>query len=216
MDNELRFSLRSLELYGRNVGTVYILGERPDWLRNVLHLPYADLYDRKCDNTWYKMKRFCEVHRQPFVLMNDDFFLLQHTDMAALPYYYDGSISSLLGIYKRESKYKDAQTATLAVLEKSGYPTLNFAVHYPMIVEPVQMTNTWELFGKAPGISFRNLYGNAVNHKRAMPMKDVKIKQAGEEQGLPAFSISDAFLTPEGKHCLQTHYPMPSAYESKN
>lgn len=41
-DNELRYSLRSLEKYCINLGRVFIVGHKPDWCTNVIHIPYDD------------------------------------------------------------------------------------------------------------------------------------------------------------------------------
>jgi hypothetical protein len=41
-DNELRYSLRSLEKNFPDLGRVYVVGHKPDWLGNVEHIPFGD------------------------------------------------------------------------------------------------------------------------------------------------------------------------------
>ena len=39
---ELRLSLRSIDKYAHNLGRVFIVGEKPDWIKNVIHIPVKD------------------------------------------------------------------------------------------------------------------------------------------------------------------------------
>ena len=41
-DNEIRFSLRSLAKNVTGIRNVYIVGERPDFLKRVIHISYPD------------------------------------------------------------------------------------------------------------------------------------------------------------------------------
>ena len=41
-DNELRYSLRSLEKFCGNLGRVFIVGHKPDWVTGVIHIPHDD------------------------------------------------------------------------------------------------------------------------------------------------------------------------------
>ena len=45
-NNELRYSLRSLSKIS-GIGDVFIVGEKPDWVRNVIHIPCKDVPFRK-------------------------------------------------------------------------------------------------------------------------------------------------------------------------
>lgn len=218
-DNELRYSLRSVEKHGQNVGKVIICGYRPKWLTNVVHSPLPDPYTNRYNNTWFKMKTMCHNMNEPFVLMNDDFFLLKDTDFDNLPDYYDHTISELAQRYQRVNNYSAVLYATKHILVQNGYPHLNYAVHYPITIRPEKIRPFFKLFGDEPGISFRLLYGNVAAEnpvllpdcKFSKPMEN--IKEQVRAMGIPMFSIGDGFLDKVGQEFLETTYPDKSKYE---
>lgn len=219
-DNELRYSLRSVEKFGQNVDGVTIIGQLPTWLRKVTYIKAADPYEMKCDNAWLKIHVACMQLKRPFVLMNDDFFLLQPTDFNNLPRYYDGDMKDLIGRYHKSSPYVKCQAATYHVLQQNNLPTRNYAVHYPVTIDPARMQKVWGLFKRQPGISFRNLYGNLVGSDNDVQFKDNKISEALHTheiaerlEGWSMFSIGDKFLNEAGKQYLHMLYPDASRYE---
>ena len=52
-DDELRYSLRSVEKHLKNFGKVYIIGNLPSFLKDVVHIPYDDV-DRSKETNIYK------------------------------------------------------------------------------------------------------------------------------------------------------------------
>ena len=218
-ENELRYSLRSVEKYGRNVDKIVIAGDKPAWLTNVTHSPIGDPYPLRYNNTWHKMKMLCHNINEPFCLMNDDFFLTAETDFNAIPDYYDGDINSLTERYRRINTYTSVLYSTRHVLVQNGRPLRNHAVHYPMIIHPQKIREYFGLFVDEPGISFRLLYGN-VAATQPVELPDLKLSHAltTEEvneklRGKTMFSIGDGFLATDGKNYLQHLYPEKSKYE---
>lgn len=218
-NNELRYSLRSLALYARNVGDIIIVGECPDWVKDVHHSYLPDPFSRKADNAWYKLKNICRHHPEPFVLMNDDFYLLQGTDFETIPKYADGDISALVSKYDRKAPYPRCQQATAYVLASNGHPQRNYALHVPIIIRPEIIKPMFKHFSIQPGISFRNLYGNLCTRPH-VELPDLKINTPMELQEIDAmlkdkmyFSIGDSFLNDTGKNYLANLYPNPSPWE---
>lgn len=39
---ELRYCLRSIEKHLKDYGNIFIIGEKPEWIKNVIHIPYVD------------------------------------------------------------------------------------------------------------------------------------------------------------------------------
>lgn len=218
-DNELRYSLRSVEKHGQNVDKVIICGHKPSWVQNVVHATLPDPHPLRYDNTWFKMKTMCTQNDAPFVLMNDDFFLIKPVDFDTLPDYYDGDVSQLAEKYQRISNYVGVLYATKHLLVKNGYPHKNYAVHYPMTVKPEKIRPFFGLLGETPGISFRLLYGNvAATNPSLLP--DCKYNQPTPDiqeqlrlRDVPMFSIGDGFLDIQGKEFLANTYPHKSKYE---
>ena len=72
-NNELRYSLRSLQKHCRDLGKVWVVGNKPDFLQNV---EYVWLEDK---DGWWKnafsktMKAIESGISDKFLLMNDDF-----------------------------------------------------------------------------------------------------------------------------------------------
>lgn len=220
-DNELRYSLRSVALHGRNVAEVIICGTRPAWVQNITHLPAKDNCQIAADNVWNKVRTVCDALQEPFVLMNDDFYLLHEVDFERLPLYYDGTIDQLLERYKRTSNYRQVQANTLKLLEAHHRTTRNYALHVPITIDPVIARGIFKDYGTAPALSFRNIYGNScpAPHGR-MPLQDLKLSEPQEAADIKTmeafktfFSIGDRFLTAYGKQYLQQLYPQKSIYE---
>ena len=82
-DFELRYSLRSLEPQSW-VGTVFIIGHKPAWLKNAVHIPFADQWNLnfKDKNIIKKMLRACTDERisDPFIANSDDQYWLKITE----------------------------------------------------------------------------------------------------------------------------------------
>ena len=92
-NNELRYSLRSIDKYGINVDRVFIVGEKPDFVNGeVVHIPCAD--------RWSKIKKHNNIHQKiavamgtgllndHFLISSDDHFYCKPTDFDAYPVYY--------------------------------------------------------------------------------------------------------------------------------
>lgn len=47
-DAELRYSLRSLSNF-RDLGKIYVVGKKPAWIKNVIHIPAGDPYKSNKD-----------------------------------------------------------------------------------------------------------------------------------------------------------------------
>ena len=91
-DQELRYSLRSLERYCSGYRHVYIVGECPSWLRNVYHIRHAD-GPLKAINIMEKIRAACELSNlsDHFLFINDDHFFNKQVDIPDYPYYYSNS-----------------------------------------------------------------------------------------------------------------------------
>ena len=79
-DFELRYSLRSLETQPW-AGQVFVIGHKPPWLKNAIHIPFADQWNLnfKDKNLIKKMLRSCVDERisDPFVANSDDQYWLK-------------------------------------------------------------------------------------------------------------------------------------------
>lgn len=95
---DLRFSLRSLEKYGKNVGKVYICGYIPSFISdNVIKIPFdilpANNLQEKAKNIFRQViyavqnSDIGKNNDGEFLISMDDHYLLSDVDFANYPYY---------------------------------------------------------------------------------------------------------------------------------
>jgi hypothetical protein len=130
-NNELRFSLRSVEKYLTNVDKVWIIGILPDWLQNVTHITYTDHVGKPPDyNMMKKLARACQEDvSDDFIYMNDDHYLLSAYNANNFPNYYHGTIEEYLKGRGLDGYGKRCRN-TLKSL--NGNSTNYYDIHYPI------------------------------------------------------------------------------------
>ena len=79
--DELRYSFRSLEKFFQEDFTIYLVGDRPSWVKNVVHVPYIrDSRFGSLGNTSRMMELFMNwisaEGSDVFVRMHDDLYLI--------------------------------------------------------------------------------------------------------------------------------------------
>lgn len=153
-DNEIRFSLRSIEKNISDLGNVFVVGERPHWLRNIIYIPASDPFERKWQNASWKIGKACRDNSvsSDFLLMNDDFFIVKPVEAKSYPYYCTLSFSLSLNsaVLKRLSN-------------KKGFSS--FAVHRPFRYNKENFLKLPPPPMSALGFSLRTYYGNYYNLK---------------------------------------------------
>lgn len=90
-NNELRYSLRSLAKFGKNVGRVFLVGYKPEFVSDkVIHIPCEDPTDRKHKNILHKVL-FAAYHSnidKHFLISSDDHYYTRPTNFDKLPVMY--------------------------------------------------------------------------------------------------------------------------------
>lgn len=152
-NDELRYSLRSLDKYCKDVDRVFIVGNKPDFIRNCELIWVEDRFDW-WRNAFEKTKAAIKAGiSEEFLLMNDDFFMLSYFEAAKYPFYHKGKIPSI-----PKNKYQEVIVQTKKILENMGAGALHYGVHCPMRIEG-QKYLTLEKYFNQP-VSARCLYGN--------------------------------------------------------
>lgn len=221
-NNELRYALRSMQKHLQGYRNVYIVGEKPKWLTNVIHLPFDEisLAVHREKNICMKVVEAC-MHAglsDELIFMNDDHFFLQDMEAAELPYYFDGTVTDRkLGVNDYNVYMK-----TIKNTEKLlGGNALNFDVHTPVRFNQslyLHIMNRVD-WNRPYGYLMKSIYCNQAGVAGA-PLPDLKINMrlTGDEifeaiMHRPFFSIGNAGLNDCMKGVLQILYPKPSAYE---
>jgi len=216
-DMELRLSLRSLEKNARNLDRIFIVGNCPDWVQNVIHIPEED----KCfpfSNHIRKVLRAIEGGiSDNFLLMNDDFFMMKPFDAETYPYFIRGEMFN----DKQGGSYRAMLNRTVSILNKKGIDkVLAYNCHVPIIYNGekfLQIKKLWQKYERDDiGFSPRVVYGNLFV-KTGEVIKDPKVfddtmpKEIGKSGCISSHSNSVNFLKE-----IEKIFNQPSKYERGN
>lgn len=205
-NEELRYSIRSV-LHFYPDARIHIFGGKPRWYSG----EYTEVKDSgtKFDNINKCYEAICSSHIKDFILMNDDFYIL---DKPSGFIFYDGYIEDKIEKHTQQhglSKYSRILSDANKKLKKMGIQKpLNYDVHTPM------MFNT-KLLSDIIDISYapRSIYGNIYNIG-GEKMSDVKIYRHTDN-----IHINGYFLSSEDNsfnkinNLLQNKFSKPSIYE---
>lgn len=166
-NNELRFSLRSVEKNLQGVGKIYVVGEKPSFLSDqVIHIPFPDQLGRSNadGNMALKILRACQEPSlsDNFLFMNDDFIISQPIVASQIPWMHKGDmVNHTEGFWKSEA-YRKRLYRTFRILQERGLPTLQYDYHAPMLMNKRLFPECMEQFNfqEDIGYTFRSLYGN--------------------------------------------------------
>lgn len=221
-DNELRYSLRSIQKHVTGYNNVWIIGQRPDFLTNVHHIPFEDVSQNKEANICRKVLRACQESSlsDDFLFFNDDHFILQDFVADQLPYYYKGDLISLANSPRRGIYYR-AIRRTVRELQKRGFDTKHFDTHTPIIYNKQKFVDVmsqydWDV---RIGLTVKSIYCNSLRIEGTKE-PDRKINGLMMAQDVfefikdrKVFSIGDKALGPQMEIVLNTLYPTPSQWE---
>jgi hypothetical protein len=242
-DFELRMCLRSIEKHLKGVGNIFIVGEKPEWVKNVVHIPFKDnpnnwnrarnIYDKIMAGIDYEHtyeEQFCEIDvvvrlSDNFLFMNDDHYLLQDYEANEFPYYYR-RMFDLQDLLKKGNNPQMKQTINTFHLG-SKYSENDFDIHCPIVFNKRIFR---EIFAGLPekwpehGFLIKSYYANTVTFepyelvlcedlKFSEPLMKESIYMALE--GRAWFSIGDRCLKSGSmKEVLQELYSTKSKYEN--
>lgn len=222
-NNELRYSLRTLEKFIPNPSRVIVVGEDPGFLSKAVDFyPMPEAVGNKEYRIAKKIEWACkkDVVTAPFLFMNDDLFLTQSINPETYPYYHKGQLTQ----DPPKNSYQKSLHNTDAFLRSQNKTTLHYDVHMPIIYNPekfLELSGVWQ-FSKtlASGLVVKSIYSNTfVNPKEAVEIKDVKFSRLKTPEdyarlkGRDVFSCSDAgWLQGVGMH-IAKQFTNKSKYE---
>ena len=226
-NNELRYSLRSIDRFGRNVGRVYIATEKlPSFINPdaVVHYPIRDIGKKKHLNIMDKIEgvMYHTDIADDFLLSSDDHFYIKPTDFDAYPLYYKGEIAEK----KKDGEYLHSLIDTKRLLQAYGLsvfatnPHCNTHFNRPLYERHKFMM----IDGKRLqyGAEVNCLMGNILISEGVEPVKykDIKVKSFSSREKLDeiladthCFSIYDAALLCGMKEYLHELFPNKSRWE---
>ena len=184
-NNELRYSLRSIEKNGVNVGRVYLVGHMPGFVSDLVrYIPCRDPYKQKHKNILYKTL-FAVAHSDidsHFLVSSDDHFYIKTTDFDKLPVYYRKEEIPRVAI-SQGSSYCKSLSDTRALLERYGFSIYQTNPHCNTHWN-VDIYNRYlpmfERCMKLPyGGEMNCVMGNLLIHEGATPQHFIDAKLSG-------------------------------------
>lgn len=204
---ELRYCLRGIEKFISDP-EITIIGDRPQWLKNVVHIPFKDnpFIKFKSRNIYEKIKGY-----DNFLFFNDDYFLL--APFGEETYHYSGTIKQEMSQpYMRDTYRRTLQNT----FDKFG-DIKNFDTHCPIFYKHLNLDLDWN---QPWGYCIKSIYAmHACIEGTEYP--DLKIRSLVYEEplrklleGRPYFSTSNTAMTKPTITVLNELYPEKSKYES--
>lgn len=220
---DLRYCLRALEKFGKGLGNLYIIGEKPSWIKNVTHHYVSDnpKQEWKERNIYLKTKFACELTdvSENFFFCNDDHVLLQEVDIENYPYYSKGTCYG--SMLKNKSHYRATMNHTRKWLEANGHEDFNADGHCPIIFNKKEFLETFtdEMWEVPFGYGMKTIYC-AKNNKPMEFMKDCKFHARLTKEDVKLYSqdrhvisFSDGALKTGISQYLEELLPNKSIYE---
>lgn len=221
-DDEIRYSLRSLDKFCPDVSRVFLTGGMPKFIdeRKVLYTP-ADDIGVPAINHWHKVKETIERTdiSDDFILMYDDVFFVKESPLSAYPLFYRGELTK----EKNENNlYALTLYATRKLLEQMKKQTLDFCLHTPIRYNRekfLSMTPFFEkLINETPALSVRSFYGNGFADSEKVFREDIKIRSSLEKVEdvigkVDCFSVSDDVFCCDTICYLVKNFPQKSRWE---
>jgi len=229
-DNELRYSIRSLQKHFRNLGKIFIIGYLPDFIEpddyNIVHIPFPDSYTENKDaNLIAKLLRACQEESltDEFLFMSDDQYMMQ--DVYAehmVPFY---SVKLAERRYRTNNKWERRLQRTYQTLKARGIEGYEYDTHAPVIMQKtlfmeVMLSYDW---GATPGYCINSLYFSHVlsTHKQRNG-EVVRVTNTKEDRAALVERIADAYylnhndiaLRGAVKDIIEDKFPEPSPFES--
>jgi hypothetical protein len=217
-DNELRFTLRSIEQNLTGYRNVIIVGWCPPWVQNVVHIKKEDRAGKKQFSIFSKtMAAFDHEETSDSILFwNDDHFLMGGLDVKDFRYWYDGTIDEWG--QKAIGNYKGAIRNTAEIKGLNRFYT---DIHTPIIYQRAKFKALAELDWSKEYViktaytmqevgNFEFLADLKVN--KAMPYEQFK----GKIEGRKWLSIGPYGVCPGLVQLLSEYFPKRSKYENSN
>lgn len=220
-NDELRYSLRSIN-DNYPVDDVWVVGGRPAWYSgNYVRMPTGS---SKYQNARMNLKAIIHYKDIPdnFVLMNDDFYVLEKVE--APQQYYGGPLERRVEEYTKahpNSQYTRMLVNTLTGIRRRYdiKDPLDYELHVPMEMHKEGLKEAME-----HNLLWRSVYGN-VFKVGGTKTKDVKIYRTSEmpkgqreyeNYTIPYLSTSDKSFPAIHKELLAKKFKNPSPYEKDN
>jgi hypothetical protein len=219
--NELKYALRSAEQYVDGLGKVWIIGHRPDWIKNVTFIEFGDPYTHNKDANLIQKIAYvstCDVS-DPFIRMSDDQVFLKPFQKTN---YHVGEVgpTTSYGYPKWDKRIQ----STYRTLTEAGQSTYNYDGHVPMVCQPKVMIRAAmrHNYGQDNGYCVNTLLLNYQHNEHVKMPADYKlactrpndfIKNQSKADTAYVLNYNDRGLSSQLKQFLEQRFPVKSRFE---
>ena len=182
-DRELRYSLRSLS-YFKDLGKVYLIGHKPNWVQNIIHIPLEDVFKANKDANLINKLILASQDpyiSQQFLNFSDDQVLLKECSAEDFTTpYYDNSLIQFLP-NQQLNRWKTRLKNTIRALQEKGFSSNCYESHIPILIDKNSYTQAVFQYNypEGQGMCGNTLYINTVG-KRGEPLpKDYAVRFEG-------------------------------------
>ena len=235
-NNEIRISIRSFAKYFKNLRNIVVVGERPVFLDEIIHIPYEDKMGINKDaRMMLKIKAACQDPRvsENFILCTDDTLLLSAISAEEINGWHDGPINYDSEIDQREhsgssskrpSEWYQYVKNTGLELKHRNLPDNNYdRAHAPQPInkkEFLEILSDWNMTSNRYTIS--NIYNNSskifkgesISGENVKIYFPVSVQQLDEEvKDKICMNYNDAGLDQNLKQWLYAKFSQCSKYE---
>lgn len=216
-NNELFFSLRSVEEYGSGYRRLVIVGSPIRGIKPDLFIPHKTRPEHyKSRDMYEKLLLVCnhpEVTER-FIRMSDDYFFSHPIFFDKLLTYKRGKNLFEHGAINPANKNNRCATITGQALREKGLPFESYDLHVPMPMEKQKFLEAASHFDWSQPLSLahRSIYGN-FHRIDASPRKDVKFGSYYDLEAIkasPIWSSGDMFWD---EKTMRIMYPNKSRWE---
>lgn len=225
-NNELRLSLRSVSKNLKSIRKIYLVGEKPEWIKNIIHIPFGDELKNNADgNIIKKILRVCQEENlsDNFLFMNDDYLIMQAIEAPSIPPYHKGDMTTFEKAYFEDCFWKGRLWRTMNILVQKGFTAYHFDCHVPIVLNKKLFPEVIKQFDfeRNIGYTMKSLYGNVIypdgpllNGEKVTMFRPYSLKDSIERMKDRQFiAFNDTGLTPVLKEILYNMFPSSSKYE---
>lgn len=216
---ELRYTLRGIEKFFPELENIFIIGDCPSFLQNVIHIPATDSPERQYKqlNIYRKLLTACEDKRvsDSFAWVSDDHFLLKPFQSE---YYYSGPLEQSIVKFTPHQSFRQTLLNTMVALQNGN----DYDQHCPYVFQKEKFIKVMKMvdWSKSWGYGIKSLYCNLTGIegfcysvlKVRLSLKFTELVELIYDR--PFFSIDDRGLNDEMKSLLESLYPNKSQFEA--
>ncbi len=221
-NNEIKYSLRSVEKHLSGVGKVFCVGTLPEFLKDVTlieceDLPHPNMNKAATIRNKILAAAESELVSDPFMVFSDDYFLLKDYECTSYPFFQRGTLEEGARTKGISSLYRQVYGNTMKVLKENNLPQKHFNVHAPIFYDKKKVKEAFALadWNTMLGFMSKSLYCNYMKMDGVIQL-DCKIGDRLSKPEIyqrlkdaPFFTISDRGLF-RGK---DVHLPMLEVLE---